>query len=332
MYEQFYDLVERPFDLTPNPRYLLLTPGHREALSNLEYGITARKGLTVLTGDAGTGKTTLVRRVLGGGLNGTAMSRPGRFAYLANPTLQRHEFVEYLANAFGLSAAARGSKAAFLVELERVLIASRRAGELAALVVDEAQSLPDDLLEEIRLLANIESDTEKLLPLVLVGQPELEERLARHDLRQLTQRIALRCRLHPLDARQTAAYIATRIRLAGGDASTVFTRDAVLAVHSRSHGIPRLVNVICDNALLSGFALERRPVGADVIAEVAADFALGATAPAVPPVNGSELPGTDSPAAEGVPSLLGLRERPAPESVPVGVRERPGAGSDPRHR
>ena len=274
MYEQFYGLAERPFDLTPNPRYLLLTPSHREALANLDYGISSRKGLVVLTGEAGTGKTTLLRRVIAKGISGTGRTRSVRTVYLANPTLDRREFVEYLARGFGLSPDAHSSKARLLVELEQTLAGLRRADTAVALIIDEAQSLPYELMEEVRLLANIESDTDKLLPVVLVGQPELADRLNESVLRQLKQRIALRCRLEPLDLHQSAAYIAHRLTLAGGDPSSVFSRESVIAIYERSRGIPRSINVVCDNALLSGFALERRPIGSDVIAEVGDDFDL----------------------------------------------------------
>ena len=276
MYEQFYGLSERPFDLTPNPRYLLLTPSHREALANLDYGIASRKGLIVLTGEAGTGKTTLLRRVISKGVTGTGRPRNVRTVYLANPTLDRREFVEYLARGFGLPPDTYSSKTRLLVELERVLTEFRRADTSVALIIDEAQSLPHELMEEVRLLANIESDTDKLLPVVLVGQPELADRLNDRELRQLKQRVALRCRLEPLDLDQTAAYIAHRLTLAGGDPASVFSRESVIAIYERSRGIPRSINVVCDNALLSGYALERRPVGSDVIAEVGEDFDLAA--------------------------------------------------------
>jgi general secretion pathway protein A len=275
MYEQFYGLAERPFDLTPNPRYLLLTPSHREALANLDYGIGSRKGLIVLTGEAGTGKTTLLRRVMAKGISGNGTPRNIRTVYLANPTLDRREFVEYLARGFGLSTEAHASKASLLVELEQTLAGLRRADVSVALIIDEAQSLPYELLEEVRLLANIESDVDKLLPVVLVGQPELADRLNERALRQLKQRVALRCRLDSLEMHHTAAYIAHRLTLAGGDPASIFSREAVIAIHARSRGIPRLVNVVCDNALLTGFALERRPIESDVIQEVGDDFDLG---------------------------------------------------------
>jgi general secretion pathway protein A len=274
MYEQFYGLAERPFDLTPNPRYLLLTPSHREALANLDYGISSRKGLIVLTGEAGTGKTTLLRRVMAKGVSATSRTRSVRTVYLSNPTLDRGEFVEYLARGFGLSPDSHSSKTRLLLELEEMLLGFRRADTSVALIIDEAQSLPHALMEEVRLLANIESDTDKLLPVVLVGQPELADRLNDQALRQLKQRIALRCRLEPLDLHQTAAYIAHRLTLAGGDPASVFSRESVIDIYERTRGIPRSINVVCDNALLNGFALGRRPIGADIIAEVGDDFEL----------------------------------------------------------
>jgi general secretion pathway protein A len=274
MYEQFYGLNERPFDLTANPRYLLLTPSHREALANLDYGIASRKGLIVLTGEAGTGKTTLLRRVITSGVTGTGRPRNVRTVYLANPTLDRREFVEYLARGFGLPPETYSSKTRLLLELERLLLEFRRTDTSVALIVDEAQSLPHELMEEVRLLANIESDTDKLLPVLLVGQPELADRLNDRELRQLKQRVALRCRLEPLDLHQTAAYIAHRLTLAGADPASVFSRESVIAIYERSHGVPRSINVVCDNALLSGYALQRRPIGSDVIAEVGEDFEL----------------------------------------------------------
>jgi general secretion pathway protein A len=262
MYERFYGFHERPFDLVPTPRFLLLTPTHREALSNVEYGVTARRGITLLIGDAGTGKTTVLRKALV-----RVESRGPRLfsMYLNKPTLTRAEFVEFLATRFGLGPAAATSKIRLLTGVEKVLRVRRDNGDLTVLVIDEAQSLPLELLEEVRLLANIESDTDKLLPLVLAGQPELAARLNTPELRQLKQRVALRCTLAPLSLQETAAYISGRIRLAGGNAVQVFSRDAVLAIHSHARGFPRMISVICDNALSSGFATGQRPVGADLV-------------------------------------------------------------------
>ena len=269
MYLSFYSLREWPFELTPNPKFLYMTPRHREALSNLQYGLSSAKAVTVLVGEAGTGKTTLLRTALD-----SDVCRHVRTIYLNNPALSRPEFVQMLARRFELSPEAAQSKTVLLIELEQILIEGRKRGEITALVVDEAQSLSPELLEEIRLLANIETRTEKLLPLVLAGQPELSARLNDPNLRQLKQRVALRCEIGPFTLPETAAYIASRIRTAEGEASRLFTREAVMMIHERSHGIPRTVNVMCDNALLSGFALGRQPVDREIVMEVCRDFDL----------------------------------------------------------
>lgn len=269
MYEPFYGLRDLPFELTPNPRYLFLTPRHQEALSNLQYGLFSAKSLTVLVGEAGTGKTTLLRAALESDL-----CRGVRCVYVNNPTLTRDEFVTTLAMRFGLGVSAMTSKALLLGELERTLADRRARGEIAALVVDEAQALTTELLEEVRLLTNIETSSEKLLPLVLAGQPELSARLNEPALRQLKQRVALQCEIPPFELSETAAYIASRIRVAGGQAVKLFTREAVALIHERSGGIPRTINVLCDNALVNGMALERRPVDRSIVLEVCRDFRL----------------------------------------------------------
>jgi len=273
MYERFYGLRERAFELTPDPRFLLLTPAHREALSNVDYGIAFRRSCTLLLGEAGTGKTTILRTALAVQTD----SRGSRLQpiYVSNPTLTRQEFLEVVASQVGLSAGAHESKARFLREIEAALIARHARGETTVLVIDEVQSLPVELLEEIRLLGNIELDTEKLLPLVLAGQPEFGQRLNEPTLRQLKQRVALRCTLPSLTPREVAAYVAGRLRLAGGDPAAVFTRDAILSISRHSRGIPRTISVICDNALLSGFAVERKPVDEQMVEEVCGDFDLG---------------------------------------------------------
>jgi general secretion pathway protein A len=333
MYESFFGLSERPFDLTPNPKYLFLTAKHREALSNLQYGISGRKGITLLIGEAGTGKTTLIQAAL-------ASFRPHGVHCVSvnNPALTRDEFYEYLAASFGLSREAAGSKARFLIELEQDVLRRHAAGGITALLIDEAQSMPLDLMEEVRLLANLETPTVKLMPLVLVGQPELATKLDDPEHCQLKQRVALRYDLAPLTIQETAAYIAGRIRIAGGDVIKMFTRDAVELIHRRSRGIPRTISVICDNALVGGFAAGVKPVGRDVVTEVCRDFKLGgpeavpqrelrAAAPAdVPPrAAGAPVRPGASPAApddrvvaDSTAALAAhLRERfkPAPEAA-----------------
>jgi general secretion pathway protein A len=297
MYERYYGLRERPFDLTPNPRYLFLSTKHREALSHLHYGISGRKGITVLVGDAGTGKTTLVHTALE-----QQRAEHTCAVYLSNPLLTRSEFFEFLAWGFGLDAGAEASKTRFVLELTRTLLARREAGGTSALVIDEAQCLPYELMEEIRLLANIETASDKLLPVVMVGQPELADRLNEPSLRQLKQRVALRCFLPALDAPETVAYISNRVSVAGGNSDQLFTGAAIDTIFEHSRGIPRTVSVICDNALLNGFAADERPVGRETVLEVCRDFDLSSAgtpaasvAPALPPgMTGAAAPRTSS--------------------------------------
>jgi general secretion pathway protein A len=276
MYESFYGLRERPFELTPNPRFLVMTPRHREALMTLEYGVSARTGLALMVGEAGTGKTTIVHAALE-----SQSVKQSLVVYLNNPSLTRAEFIEFLAAGFGLSADAAKSKTRCLAELTDLLAARHSSRMMAALIIDEAQCLPDALLEEVRLLANIESASEKLLSIILAGQPELAARMNHPSLRQLKQRIGLRCSLAALDASETAAYVASRVRIAGGDASALFTDDAIETIHQRSRGIARTISVICDNALVSGFALDQRVIDKDIVLEVCEDFDFPETETAV---------------------------------------------------
>lgn len=278
MYERFYGLRERAFEMTPDPRFLLLTRGHREALANVAYGISYARGFTLLLGEAGTGKTTILRKALA--LHADGHSARHDAVYVNNPRLTRDELLVLVAEGIGLPPGSAGSKPHFLRDAEAALQQLRDAGHSTVLIIDEAQTLSDDLLEEIRLLGNMESDTEKLLPLILAGQPELGARLNEPHLRHVKQRVALRCTLQPLTVHEVAGYVAGRLRLAGGDPATIFTRDAVVALARRSRGIPRIISVVCDNALLNGFALERRPVDEELIEEVCADFDLLPPAPA----------------------------------------------------
>src|SRR4029450_3493228 len=260
MYQQFYGLRELPFELTPNPKYLYLPKKHREAYSTLVYGLSSGEGVTAPLGAGGTGKTPLPHAAL--------QAEPCRHVtcvYLSNPTLTRNEFVEMLSVQFGLSPNASRSKATFLKELDVVLRDRRARGQMTALLIDEAQSLSSGLVEEIRLLANTETATEKLLSLVLAGQPELRDRLNENEPPQLKQRVTLRCEIKPVTLQETAAYIASRIRTAGGEAARLFTREAVMLVHERSGGIPRTIRVMCDNALLTGFGMGRQPIYYEVV-------------------------------------------------------------------
>ncbi|MEO8256079.1 MAG: AAA family ATPase [Acidobacteriota bacterium] len=322
MYERFYGFREAPFELTSNPRFLFFTTQHREALSNLEYGLSAAKPVTLLIGDAGTGKSTLLRAALE-----SEMCRKVSCVVIDNPTLTRAEFFETLADRFELGGNAQTTKATLLGRLDSLIRGRQSRGATTALVIDEAQALPNEILEEIRLLANMETPDGKLLPVVLAGQPELALRLNEPGLRQLKQRIALRCELRPLDLADTAAYIASRIRTAGGDPENIFTREAVMLIHQYSRGLPRTISVMCDNALMSGFALDQRPVDGEIVREVCRDFDLGAApapsssrpplalvplddvkpeiGPTAPNESGSQRVSRDTPDRAG--QLLGLR-------------------------
>jgi len=306
MYQEFYGLRELPFELTANSRFLFLTGRQREALSILQYGLLSAKALTLLVGDAGTGKTTLIQAALE-----SERCRDVHCVYLNNPMLSAADFVTMLAGRFQLGPEAAESKSILLERLEAKLRQSRASGQITALVVDEAQSLTTELLEEVRLLANIETPEDKLLPVVLAGQPELAERLEQPNLRQLKQRVALRCELEPFELSDTAAYIASRIHTAGGVPASMFTQEAVRLIHDRSRGIPRVINVICDNALLGGMALGHRRVERAMVAEVCQDLRLSAGSNG--PVPLSVEPPAPSPVVAAVSSIVPEAATGAPE-------------------
>ncbi|MPY91433.1 MAG: AAA family ATPase [Luteitalea sp.] len=305
MYRHFFGLSERPFDLTTNPRFLFLSSGHREALSLLHYGLAGDKGITVLIGEAGTGKTTLVRAALSHYQGSEVVS-----LYLNNPMLTRQEFYEFVAHGMGLGAEVAQSKTMFLRELDDLLSQRRQAGILTALIVDEAQAIPTEILEEIRMLANLESSTTKHLSILLTGQPELAARLNEAALAPLKQRVALRTTLPPFGLQETACYLAMRIRVAGGEPSTIFYRSAVEQIHHVSKGIPRTINVICDNALITAFALRMKPVSTDVITEVCTDLDVH--------VGGAEPVQTEAQAPRpGAAAPEDVERREAPEATAV---------------
>ena len=268
MYKKFFGLRENPFNVNPDPRFLFRTKDTEEALASLTYGVRERRGFVLLTGEVGTGKTTLVNTLLDW-LRGRQVTT----AFIFNPRLNVSQFLDFMMADFGISTESR-LKSQVLVRLNQWLLERYQAGETAALIVDEAQDLSLGVLEEIRLLTNLETSTQKLLQIVLSGQPELEEKLSRPELRQLRQRIMLRCKTHPLTLEQTRGYVAGRLRIAGSDGSPIFTSEAVEAVFRFAYGIPRVINMLCEHGLITAMAEAERPVSAKTIERVAHEFEL----------------------------------------------------------
>lgn len=287
MYKKFFGLKENPFNVNPDPRYLYVTPHTEEALSCLTYGIQNRKGFILLTGEVGTGKTTLINKLLEWLQRETIST-----AFIFNSRLSDDEFFDFMMNDFGIPCDAK-SKSQVLIRLNNWLLERYRAGETAVLIVDEAQNLSESVLEEIRLLTNLETYTEKLLQIVLSGQPELENKLRQPHLRQLRQRITLRSKTYPLTPAETEGYINSRLRIAGGDGQPIFAPEAIEAIHKYSRGIPRMVNVLCEHSLINAFADQRRPVTAQTVAAVAQDFELESAGTMTPvetrPVEGAPM-------------------------------------------
>src|SRR3989441_2721865 len=269
MYEKFFHLRENPFNFNPDPRYLFLTPSTQEALAGLTYGIQSRKGIILLTGEVGTGKTTLLNKLLY-----SLRQQQAATAFIFNTQLTASELLDCLMTDFGISCESR-TKSDVLMRLNRWLVDRFRAGEAAVLVVDEAQNLSPRVLEEIRLLTNLETSTEKLLQIVLSGQPELEEKLKCTQLRQLRQRITIRCRTAALSAEETQGYILKRLFIAGAEGQPIFSPEAMESVYTYSQGIPRVINILCEHALIHAFADQTCPVSAVHVAAVAKDFDLG---------------------------------------------------------
>src|SRR5579863_1484750 len=268
MYKKFFGLKENPFNVNPDPRYLFLTPHTQEALACLTYGIETRKGFILLTGEVGTGKTTLINKTL------EWLHKERVFtAFVFNPRLSVSQFFDFMMADFGIPCETH-QKGQMLVKLNQWLLERYQAGERAVLVVDEAQNLSPQMLEEIRLLTNLETSTEKLLQIVLAGQPELEQKLNQPQLRQLRQRITLRAKTRQLTLEETQGYIVERLRIAGAQNPDIFSPEAVKAVHRYSRGIPRVMNLLCEHALVSSFADQKNPVPAEIVEEVARDFDL----------------------------------------------------------
>lgn len=269
MYKRFYNLQRNPFEITPDPWFLFATKKHNEALASLYYGVKRRKGFVVMTGEVGTGKTLLVRCLL------QILSRANvAYAYVFNPRLSPTEFLQYIAGDFGLSASAK-SKSELLLEISSFVIDRYKRGCATVLVVDEAHHLSEDVLEEIRLLTNLETPEQKLLQILLIGQPELDDKLDSTSLRQLKQRIALRSSLSALVLEETEGYVYRRLQLAGNtNPAELFPRNTIVELHRQSRGFPRLINTLCENALIHGYARQSRTITPGMIAEIAEDFRL----------------------------------------------------------
>jgi len=298
MYERFYNLRERPFALSPDPEYLYPSRVHQEALDYLRYGLETQAGFIVITGEIGSGKTTLLQTLLRNLDSHTTVGR------IVNTLLEPRELLETILIDFGLDPAGR-SKALLLRDLSQFLVDQRLAGRMVLLVIDEAQNLSLAALEELRMLSNLETEKSKLLQIVMVGQPDLRDKLAAAELEQLRQRITVSYHLPPLEIDETANYINHRLRRAALGAPMEFPREATDLIHGRSRGVPRIINVICDAALVFGYAEERRVFDAATIRDVLAELEMTGV-----------LPGAGAPAPAARPSATAAQPRPAQPLAP----------------
>jgi general secretion pathway protein A len=295
MYRQFFGINSPPFGACSDPRFLYLTPRTQEVLSCLQYGVAARKGFVVMTGEVGTGKTTLLNSVF----NSFAGQRIST-AFVFNPLLDVLDFFEFVLADFGIPCTTR-TKSGMLLQFNRWLIDRFRGGELCAIVIDDAQNLSWELLEEIRLLTSLETASEKLVQIVLSGQPELEEKLRNPIVRQLRQRISLWCKTWPLTSEETIAYIAKRLQIAGAS-QPVLSHDAAQLVYRYSKGIPRLINLICENALISAYVEGIKPVPMRIVQAVSVELELDQRPFVVSPIAEPGSPDKSLPA--GIPRTV----------------------------
>jgi general secretion pathway protein A len=290
MYERFYELRERPFALSPDPDYLYPSRVHREALDYLRYGLESHAGFVIITGEIGSGKTTLLQTLLRGLDSQTTVAR------IVNTMLEPRELLETIMIDFGLEPTGK-SKPLLLRDLAQYLVDQRLAGRMVLLVIDEAQNLTAGALEELRMLSNLETEKSKLLQIVLVGQPNLRDKLGAPELEQLRQRITVSYHLQPLDADETENYINHRLRRAAVGSPVVFPREATEMIHTRSRGVPRIINIICDAALVFGYAEERRAINLALVQEVLAELELTGVLPAAVATSATE----SAPAAAPMP-------------------------------
>jgi general secretion pathway protein A len=295
MYERFYGFRERPFSLTPDPSYLYPSRVHREALSHLRYGIEGHAGFTVITGEIGCGKTTLLQTVL------RSIDRKTSISRLMNTMLDSRELLEAIMLDFGLDPGHGRSKPYLIRDLAVFLVNERRAGRLALLIIDEAQNLSVPALEEIRMLSNFETEKSKLIQIVLVGQPNLRDLLARHDLEQLRQRVTVSYHIEPLTADETHAYVNHRLRHASIGSPLTFSSDVTDVVHAHSRGVARTINVIADAILLYGYGSDKDVIDVELAHEVVSDLGFS---PA-PPIEGVYRPAPAEPAPAAQPGGTG---------------------------
>ncbi len=286
MYKNFFQLKLSPFSSSPDPSFMYMMPHTREALAALQYGITERKGFLILTGEVGTGKTTVLRKTLASLERQRVIS-----SFVFNPRLDVLDFLEFILHDFGLTPVSR-TKSGMLVQLNRWLIDCFRHDETCVIVVDEAQNLSWEMLEEIRLLTNLETSSDKLLQIILSGQPELEQKLRQPDLRQLRQRVSLWCRTYPLTEEQTKAYIEERLAIAGATRA-LFAPDALGLIHYLSQGIPRVINQICEQSLIFAYVDQVPFVSAAIIRAVSQDLDFPV------PSSAETSPGNSSPTHPG---------------------------------
>jgi general secretion pathway protein A len=320
MYERFYNLRERPFALSPDPDYLYPSRVHREALDYLRYGLESHAGFVVITGEIGSGKTTLLQTLLRGLDSQTTVGR------IVNTMLEPRELLETIMIDFGLEPSSR-SKPLMLRDLAQYLVDQRLAGRLILLVIDEAQNLSQAALEELRMLSNLETEKSKLLQIVLVGQPDLRDKLAAPELIQLRQRITVSYHLSPLDADETSNYINHRLRRASIGAPIEFPQDVTEIIHTRSRGVPRVINVICDATLVFGYAEERRQIDSTLMSDVLTELEATGVLPAVRGVQEDAV----APPADAQSAPVSLPE-PMPVAQPeprAAYQAAPAAASEP---
>lgn len=266
MYRKFYGFKEKPFEITPDPTYIYLSDIHKEALSYLQYAIKEGKGFSVITGEAGTGKTTLVHKLLSNLTGGV------RTSYIFNPMMERNDFLQYICNDLGITTDHLQTRGQYLTALHNFLLDCFKKSEKVFLIIDEAQCLAPELLHEVRLLTNLETSKYKLLHVILLGQPELNKILAQQEFRPLKQRITVRYHLRPLHFNEMKQYINYRLKRAGSRNIMIFDESALKAIYHYSKGIPRLINILCDNALLTGYAEEKNRIGKKIIKNTIRDM------------------------------------------------------------